>query len=42
MGLDPRTHNLLVDTSDFTMPAPGSNQQPKAVPGTFRLLVYGR
>jgi YVTN family beta-propeller protein len=42
MGLDPRTHNLLVDTSDFTTPAPGSNQQPKAVPGTFRLLVYGR
>lgn len=42
MGLDPQTHNLLVDTSDFTTPAPGSNKQPSAVPGTFRLLVYGR
>jgi len=41
MALDPRTHNLLVDTSDFQAPAQGQ-RQPRAVPGTFRLLIYGR
>ncbi len=46
MGLDPKTHNLYVDTSDFD-PAPAAsekqpNPQPRAKPGTFRLLVYGR
>jgi len=45
MGLDPKTHNLLVDTSDFETPAVGAakpNSRPVAKPGTFRLLVYGR
>jgi len=45
MGLDSKTHNLLVDTSDFEMPAATPQQpnpQPKAKPGTFRLLIYGR
>jgi hypothetical protein len=45
MALDPKTHNLLVDTSDFVTPAAGtkqSNARPTAKPGTFRLLVYGR
>jgi YVTN family beta-propeller protein len=44
MALDPKTHNLYVDTSDFeTPPATGGKQpQPRAVPGTFRLLIYGR
>ena len=46
MGLDTKTHNLYVDTSDFApAPAPTEKQpnpQPTAVPGTFRLLVYGR
>ena len=46
MGLDSKTHNLFVDTSDFD-PAPAPtpekrNPQPRAKPGTFRLLVYGR
>ena len=44
MGLDLKTHNLLVDTSDFDMPAPAAQQpnpQPRAKPGTFRLLIYG-
>jgi DNA-binding beta-propeller fold protein YncE len=45
MALDPKTRNLYVDTSDFT-PAPAPtpqqrNPQPVAVPGTFRLLIYG-
>ena len=45
MGLDLKTHNLLVDTSDFDMPAAPTpqqpNPQPRAKPGTFRLLIYG-
>lgn len=44
MAIDPRTHNLYVDTSDFETPAAtgGKQPQPKAIPGTFRLLIYGR
>jgi YVTN family beta-propeller protein len=39
MGLDPKTHNLLVDTADFESTAA---PRPKTKPGTFRLLVFGR
>jgi DNA-binding beta-propeller fold protein YncE len=46
MGLDPKTHNLYLTTSDFgPAPAPTEKQpnpQPVAKPGTFRLLVYGK
>jgi YVTN family beta-propeller protein len=45
MALDSKTHNLLVDTSDFETPAKTAQQpnpQPRAKPGTFRLLIYGR
>jgi len=35
MGLDSKTHNLFVDTSDFGAPAAGSTQQTTAVSGTF-------
>jgi YVTN family beta-propeller protein len=46
MGLDSKTHNLFLDTSDFgPAPAPTAerpNPQPAAVLGTFRVLVYGR
>jgi YVTN family beta-propeller protein len=46
MGLDSKTHNLFVDTSDFDPPAAATekqpNPQPRAKPGTFRLLIYGR
>jgi YVTN family beta-propeller protein len=44
MALDPKTHNLLVDTADFAMPAAGAGKQarPTAKPGTFHLLIYGR
>jgi len=45
MALDPKTHNLYVDTSDFATPAATEkqkNQQPLAKPGTFHLLIYGR
>jgi YVTN family beta-propeller protein len=46
MGLDPKTHNLYLTTSDFgPAPAPTEKQpnpQPVATPGSFRLLVYGK
>jgi hypothetical protein len=46
MALDPKLHDLLVDTSDFDPAGPPSSQQPNSQPrpkpGTFRLLVYGQ
>jgi YVTN family beta-propeller protein len=46
MGLDMKSHNLFLTTSDFgAAPAPTEKQpnpQPVAIPGTFRLLIYGR
>ena len=46
MGLDSKTHNLFVDTSDFDPPgAPAAKQpnpQPRPKAGTFHLLIYGR
>lgn len=42
MGLDTKTHNLFVDTADFAPPAQDARGQRRAVPGTFRVLVYGR
>jgi len=41
MGFDSKTHNLFVDTSDFDPPA-SAGGQPRAKPGTFHLLIYGR
>jgi DNA-binding beta-propeller fold protein YncE len=46
MGLDSKTHQLFVDTADFAPAANPTADQPQprrtAVPGTFRVLVYGR
>jgi len=46
MGLDSKSHELYLDTSDFgAAPAPTADRprpQPAAVLGTFRVLVYGR
>jgi len=45
MALDPTTHNLYLTTSDFAPAAPTAHQpnaRRAAVPGTFRLLIYGR
>ena len=46
MGLDTKTHNIFVDTADFgPQPAPSKDQpRPRraAIPGTFRVLIYGR
>ena len=45
MALDSKTHNLLVDTSDFGEPVDaGKGRGPirRAVPGTLHLLIYGK
>lgn len=41
MALDPNTHNLYVDTSDFA-PGAATAAHPTAIPGTFHVLIYGR
>jgi YVTN family beta-propeller protein len=46
MALDPKTHDVYLDTADLGQPPAPTAQQPNppapAIPGTFRLLVYGR
>src|ERR1700730_11358488 len=47
IGVDPKTHNLFLTTADFgpAPPAP-TKENPEAerkpIPGTFRVLIYGR
>jgi len=44
MGIDLKTHDIFVDTADFTPPPPhatGRASRPRAVLGTYRVLVYG-
>jgi len=41
LGLDTRKHTVFVDTADFSQPA-RSDGRPTPIPGTFRVLVYGR
>src|SRR5450756_1357993 len=40
MTVDPRTHRIYLVVSDFEAPTPGQQGRPKAIPGTFRALVY--
>jgi DNA-binding beta-propeller fold protein YncE len=46
MGIDQKTHYLFLTTADFgPLPAPtADNPEPerKPIPGTFRVLIYGR
>jgi YVTN family beta-propeller protein len=46
MALDPKTHNIFLTTSDFgPAPAPtAKNPHPNRpqIPGTFRVLIYGK
>jgi DNA-binding beta-propeller fold protein YncE len=46
MQIDQKTHNLFLSTSDFDPPAAPTEKQPnplpRAKPGNFRVLVYGR
>ena len=39
MTVDPRTHRIYLVVSDYEAPIPGQGR-PKAIPGTFRALVY--
>ncbi|MGH8371358.1 MAG: YncE family protein [Gammaproteobacteria bacterium] len=44
MGLDLKTHEVFVDTANFTPPPPGATgraRRPRAALGTYRVLVYG-
>jgi DNA-binding beta-propeller fold protein YncE len=41
MALDPLTHTIYLATTDYEPQAPGSKDRPKAIDGTFRVLVYG-
>ena len=40
MTLDPVTHTIYLAATDYEPQAPGSKERPKAVPGTFSILVY--
>jgi len=40
MSVDPGTHRIYVTVPDFEPLAPGQTGRPKAIPGTFRVLVY--
>jgi DNA-binding beta-propeller fold protein YncE len=46
MGIDSKTHRIYLTTSDFDPPAAPTEKQPRplprAKPGNFRVLVYGR
>ena len=46
MGLDTKTHHIFVDTADFSPAAAPTTGQPHPrrtpIPGTFRVLVYGK
>jgi len=46
MGLDTKTHNLFLDTADFSPAAAPTADRPhpqrSAIQGTFHVLVYGR
>jgi len=46
MGFDQKTHNLFLTTADFGPAPAATKEQPhpqrKAIPGTFRVLIYGR
>jgi DNA-binding beta-propeller fold protein YncE len=46
MNIDPKTHNLFLATADFGPAAAPTKKNPhperKPIPGTFRVLIYGR
>ena len=47
MALDPATHKIFLASAQFENPGPpppagGSRPRPKMIPGSFKVLVYGR
>jgi YVTN family beta-propeller protein len=45
MALDPVTHKIYLATAQFetsaNLPSGATSKRPKAIPGTFKILVYG-
>jgi DNA-binding beta-propeller fold protein YncE len=46
MAMDPKTHNIFLTTSDFGKAPPPTKDEPHPnrpqIPGTFRVLIYGK
>lgn len=40
MALDPATHTIYLAATEYEPQAPGSKDRPKALAGTFKVLVY--
>jgi hypothetical protein len=40
MALDPSTHTIYLAATDYGPQPAGSKERPKAIAGTFRVLVY--
>lgn len=40
MALDPVTHTIYLSATEYEPQAAGSKERPRAVPGTFKVLVY--
>jgi DNA-binding beta-propeller fold protein YncE len=40
MALDPATHTIYVAATDYEPQPAGSKDRPKAIPGTFKVLIY--
>lgn len=40
MAVDPLTHTIYLAATDYEPQAAGSKERPKAVPGSFKILVY--
>lgn len=40
MALDPLTHTIYVAATDYEPQPAGSKDRPKAIPGTFKVLIY--
>jgi hypothetical protein len=40
LSVDPAAHRIYLAVPDFEPLAPGQTGRPKAIPGTFRVLVY--
>jgi DNA-binding beta-propeller fold protein YncE len=41
MAIDPTNHKIYLSTATFPATAAGGRGRPQAVPGSFRVLVYG-
>ena len=42
MGIDSATHKIYLPTADYEEQKPGATGRPKAIPGTFKILVVSQ